>query len=99
MLYLGYRAANRLRRIRLILGQHGMMVDVIAAGLASLAVGAFTEGFLLGTLTLQVYIVYIYLALAAFLIDLSAQSVYSEPYYEAAHQPPIEEYYFVGHDL
>lgn len=51
------------------LGEYALLGDLVTAGLVSLAVGANFEGFLLGTLTNQIFVLYIYLAILAFLLD------------------------------
>lgn len=50
-------------------GEHRLLVDLITAGFVSLGVGACFEGFLLGTLTNQIFVIYIYLAILAFMLD------------------------------
>jgi len=49
-----------------------MIVDFICAGLISLAVGSVFEGFLLGMISLHVFMLYILLSLAQFLLDYAA---------------------------
>jgi len=51
------------------LGEYVLLADLLAAGLVSLAIGANFEAFLVGTLTIPVFITYIYLAILAFLSD------------------------------
>ena len=79
----------KLQRIRRRLGEHVMMADLITAGLLSLAVGAMFEGYLLGTMTIQVFAVFIYMALMRFILDLvqasdAMQGFAVEPVGEAA---------------
>jgi hypothetical protein len=99
MVYLGFRGIRTLRRVRPLLGEHVMLADVVAAGVMSLAVGAVSEGFMLGTLTLQVYMIYLYLSLMTFLIDFAAQSATTQVSYEDSYQTSYEEFYLGAYDL
>ena len=79
----------KLQRIRRRLGEHEIMADLITSGLLSLAVGAIFEGYLLGTMTIQVFAVFIYMALMRFILDLvqasdAMQGFAVEPVGEAA---------------
>jgi len=67
-------AMFKLYRVRPTLGEHAMIADLVIAGLGSLGVGAFAEGFLLGVLTHQIFMVFIYLAILAFLLDVARQN-------------------------
>lgn len=58
--------ANRARRL---LGPDAFLVQTVLAGLLSLGVGAFFEGYLAGVFSPMVLVIYIYLAALAFLID------------------------------
>jgi hypothetical protein len=55
--------------VRRYLGEHVMLADLVTAGLVSLFIGATFEGFLLASLTMPIFVIYMYLALATFLID------------------------------
>jgi len=99
MVYLGFRGIRTLRRVRPLLGEHVMLADVVAAGVMSLAVGAVSEGFMLGTLTLQVYMIYLYLSLMTFLIDFAAQTATTQVSYEDSYQTFYEEFYLGAYDL
>ena len=63
------RSLYQLQRIRRYLGEDMMLADLVTAGLVSLAVGGIFEGFLIGVLDPEVFAVYIYLALLAFILD------------------------------
>jgi hypothetical protein len=62
----------KLQRLRRHLGEHALVADLVIAGLTSIGVAAIFEGILLGTLTISVFAIYIYLAIAAFLLDAVA---------------------------
>ena len=49
-----------------------MLADMVFAGIGSALVAAFFEAFLLGTLTNQVFNLYLYLAVGAFILDVRA---------------------------
>lgn len=55
-----------LQRVRRRLGEEVMLADLITASLVSLLVGAIFEGYLLGTMTFQVFCLYAYIALMRF---------------------------------
>jgi hypothetical protein len=59
----------KLQRLRRALGENILMADLVTAGLLALAAGAMFEGYLLGTMTIQVFSIYAYLALMAFIQD------------------------------
>jgi O-antigen ligase len=62
------RSMFKLQRVRRRLDDT-MLADLTTAGLVQLAVGAIFEGFLAGTLSPQVLVMYCYLALLAFLLE------------------------------
>jgi len=64
-------ALVKLNKKRSGLGEHAILVDLVTAGFFSLAIGAVFEGFLMATLTPMLYMIYIYMALGAFLLDRS----------------------------
>jgi O-antigen ligase len=59
----------KLHRARRLLGTEKPFVDLIIGGFAGMLVGAMFEGYLLGTLTYPVFVIYCYLALTAFGLD------------------------------
>jgi O-antigen ligase/polysaccharide polymerase Wzy-like membrane protein len=59
----------KLQMHRANLGEHTLLADLVTAGMVSLAVGAMFEGYLLGMLSSQIFLIYIYLAILAFLLD------------------------------
>jgi hypothetical protein len=61
---------RRLSRLRRHLGDYVLLADMVTAGLVTLAVGAFFEGYLMATVSVAVFFVYVHLMLLAFLIDL-----------------------------
>ena len=63
------------------------LVSVLTISL-SLFIGAMFEGYLLGTMTVQVFALYIYLTLATFVQDYVAVSESMQ-----AEAPPVEEEY------
>lgn len=63
------RTMARVNRSSRWLGDELLLADLVIAGIGSSLVGATFEGFLMGTITNQVYILYIYLGLAAFVLD------------------------------
>lgn len=60
-------------RLRPRLGAYAGMAEMVVAGLASLFAGAFFEGYLAGTLTFPIYMLYLYLCLIPFLTELARQ--------------------------
>jgi hypothetical protein len=64
---LGLRRLNRIRRY---LGDYVLLADMVTAGLVTLAVGGFFEGYLMATVSVAVFFVYVHLMLLAFLVDL-----------------------------
>ena len=62
-------AAFSLHRSRRVLREQSLLVDLTLGGLASLFLGAMFEGYLMGTLTHQVFMIYLYLALLGYLLD------------------------------
>jgi O-antigen ligase len=99
MIVLALLGLRKLSGLRQMLGENEFIVDVVTAGLASLAVAALSEGFVLGTLTLQVYMIYLYFALMTFLTDLAEKGWNVQAPLEGYEQPIYEEYYFPIHDL
>lgn len=61
----------RLQKMRSLFGDEALIADLIAAGLAAIAAGAFFDGYLLGMLNAPVFCIYIYLAMMAFMFDLA----------------------------
>lgn len=92
------RSLWQLQKIRRHLGEDMMLADLVTAGLVSLAIGGIFEGFLVAVLDPEVFTVYIYLAILAFILDrmhqamatgeLSAQSIETEPAFEYAGAEP-----------
>lgn len=73
----------RLQRIRRLLPDK-MMADLVIAGIVQIFVGGFFEGFLLGTLSVEPFMIYCYLTLGAFLLEYAEQpSLESEPLHDA----------------
>jgi hypothetical protein len=70
LLFLGVREIYRLHRVRRLLGDYVLLADMVTAGLATLAAGAFFEGYLMGTLSIGVFFIYFYLTLMGFLVEL-----------------------------
>jgi len=99
MIILGFRTVFSLRRARPMLGEYTMIADVIAGGMVSLAVGAMTEGFMLGTLTLQVYMIYFYLSLTLFLLDFAQLKSLPQESPENSYETSYEEFYIGAYDL
>ncbi len=71
-------------RIRSGLGEYTMLADLVVAGFFSLLLGAMFEGYLMGTLSIEIFAIYIYAPIAAFLIDAGhvALADPSDPYHE-----------------
>jgi hypothetical protein len=65
----------RLYGVRKRLREQSLLVDLVLGGLVSFLIGAVFEGFLVGTLTHQVFLIYIYLAILAFLLDVADAQV------------------------
>jgi hypothetical protein len=59
----------KLQRIRRYLGENALLADLATGGMAALGVACMFEGYIAGTMTLQVISAYVYLALTTFLID------------------------------
>ena len=87
----------RLQRKRHLLGDHTMLADVVTASLVAYAVGAMFEGYLLGTMTYQVFGIYIYFAVMRFLLDAAevheatAAQWHAEGGYEDLAMAPAQE--------
>jgi len=62
-------ALVKLNRKRSRLGEHAIFVDLVTGGFFSLAIGAVFEGFLMATLTPMLYMILIYMAITAYLVD------------------------------
>jgi O-antigen ligase len=71
MLGIAGRSIVRLHRSRKFMGDFTLAADMVIGSLISLAVGAWFEAYLLGTLTFMVYLIYIDFALMNALIDLA----------------------------
>jgi hypothetical protein len=99
MLYLIVRMIRTLRHVRPFLGEYEMLADMTVAGLASLGTGAITEGLLLGTLTVWVFMIYLYLALLTFMMDIASQVAPTDGSNEDSYQTSHEEFYIGAHDL
>jgi hypothetical protein len=85
----------RLHAYRKILRDVPLVVDLVIGGLLAYFAGAAFEGILFGTLSHQVFMIFIYFALAGFLIDLvEAQASASSPMTEEHEQHPelFEQY-------
>ena len=59
----------RLFRARKLLGSEKPFADVVIGSLLAILIGAGFEGYLLGTLTFPIFVIYIFLALASFALD------------------------------
>lgn len=66
-------AVFKLNGLRKLLGEDAMLADLVIAGIVSVAIGAVFEGYLLGMLNLEIYAVYIYLAILTFIFDKMRQ--------------------------
>ncbi len=60
----------KLIRVRATLGREKALVDMIIGGIVSLLVGAVFEAYLLGTIVLPVFALFIYLTLMGFVVDV-----------------------------
>lgn len=63
-----------LQRTRRYLGEHMLTADLVTGGLCALLLGAWFEGYLMGVLTNIVMLIYIYLAILAYMLDLAVVS-------------------------
>jgi hypothetical protein len=91
----------RLQRLRRYLGEYIMMADLVTAGLVAIGVGAIFEGYLLGALTMPVFCIYLYLALATFLLDaveFSQSRSPGWPEWEAVEEYAQQEHELAGYD-
>ncbi|MGA2582994.1 MAG: O-antigen ligase family protein [Tepidisphaeraceae bacterium] len=70
-MWFGFRAIRRLSRAKRNLGDMRLAADMVLGNLLSLAVGAWFEAYLLGVLTMMVYMIYIDFALMNSLIDIA----------------------------
>jgi len=61
----------RLERVKRQLGDYRLLADLVIASLSALAAGAVFEGYLTAVLHYATFLVYIYLALLAFLLDMA----------------------------
>lgn len=78
MLVAACYAIIRIWRLRPSLGPYSTMAELVVAGIASLFIGAFFEGFLAGTLSYPIYILYLYLCLISFFFDLAQRQIYTQ---------------------
>jgi hypothetical protein len=62
----------RLHRVRHLLREQSMLVDLVIGGMVAVLFGALLEGYLIGVIAHQVFILYIYLATITFLLDAAA---------------------------
>jgi len=62
-------ALVKLNRKRSGFEEHAILVDLVTGGFFSLAIGAVFEGYLMATLTPMLYMIYIYMAITAYLVD------------------------------
>jgi len=69
---LGSYTLLKLQRVRRKIGEHAMLIDLVTAGICSIAVGGFFEGILLGTMTPYIFLIYIYFAIAGFIFEAAA---------------------------
>jgi len=69
-------AMFRVWKLRPQLGPHAAMAEMVVAGLFSLFMGALFEGYLGGTLSFPIYMLYVYLCLIPFLIDLAHRQAF-----------------------
>lgn len=82
----------KLFRVRSVLVEDKLFIDMVIGGAGSLLIGAFFEGYLLGTLTFPVFALYIYLALGAFALDAADVARYEAA---TAIDPALAEQYGV----
>jgi hypothetical protein len=78
----------QLQRLRRYLGEEVLLADLATASLVSIAIGAIFEGYLLASLTLPIFAIYMYLALVTFLID----AVHVQQQVPAAHHPAMDDW-------
>jgi hypothetical protein len=94
-----FTSVVRLHLNRKLLREHAFLVDLVIAGFGAMFGGAFFEGFLLGVLAHQVFLIYIYLAMMRFLLDVAeyqaTQAQFAPEYAEEEYTYPTEE--FAGH--
>ena len=85
----------RLHAYRKVLSEEPLVVDLVIAGLIAYFAGAAFEGILFGTLSHSVFMIFIYFALAGFLIDVATtQTTASWQLSEEYDAPPdaLEQY-------
>jgi hypothetical protein len=70
-------ALFRLQRLRRYLGNDALAADVVTAGIVSLLVGSVFDGYLVGTISFQLFYFQVALAIATFLLDYAEQSAWS----------------------
>ena len=91
-------ALVKLNRLRPLLGEDMMLADFVTAGFVSLAIGAIFEGYLVGMLHIEVYAIYIYLAILGFILDRMRQvmqgaatdDAYDQTYQAAEPEPAYD---------
>jgi hypothetical protein len=64
-------AVVRMDRVKAALGEERVLADLVSGSLAALAAGAVFEGYLVGIYSYMVFLIYLYLALTALLLDAS----------------------------
>jgi hypothetical protein len=69
-IFLTSLAILRIQKLKNRFGNEAIIADLVAGGLAAIAVGAIFDGYLLGMLNAPVFCIYIYLAIATFLLDI-----------------------------
>jgi hypothetical protein len=99
LIVLTFRLMTDLRRARPYLGEYAMLADTVSASMISLAVGASTEGYMLGTLVLQVFMIYLDLTVAAFMVDWVAQGNFTDPIEQEEYLPAPQDVFIGGFDF
>jgi hypothetical protein len=93
----------RLNGLRRFLGEDTLLADYLIGGFIALAAGAFFDAFLLGMLKLEVYTLYIYLAIVTFIFDKMRQVMSADPPPEAIepwqpeYEPELVAHEMAGH--
>jgi O-antigen ligase len=88
-----WKALIQIQFLRRSLGSAAIMGDLVIAASISLLVGAFFEGFLYGTLTIPVLALYVYFAVAGFLIDYGRANLAYDQNPHLAEAPEMVSYH------
>jgi hypothetical protein len=94
-MWIGFRTIRKLSRAKKNLGNLRLAADMVLGNLLSLAVGAWFEAYLLGVLTMMVYLVYIDFALMNSLIDIAEAQAIQPQAFEAV--APEEQQAYSGY--